>query len=35
VVRVYRDEKAIKSIELGVEMFLNEMAELMQRLEAA
>lgn len=35
VVRVYRDEKAIKSIELGVEMFLNEMHELMARLEAA
>lgn len=35
VVRVHRDEKAIKSIELGVEMFLNEMRELMARLEAA
>jgi hypothetical protein len=35
VVRVYRDETAIKSIELGVEMFLNEMYELMARLEAA
>jgi hypothetical protein len=35
VVRVYRDETAIKSIELGVEMFLNEMFELMARLEAA
>jgi hypothetical protein len=33
--RVYRDEIAIKSIELGVEMFLNEMHELMARLEAA
>lgn len=35
VVRVYRDETAIKSIEFGVEMFLNEMHELMQQLEAA
>lgn len=35
VVRVYRDEKDIKSIELGCEMFLNEMHELMARLEAA
>jgi len=35
VVRVYRDEKDITSIELGVEMFLNEMHELMARLEAA
>ncbi len=35
VVRVYRDETAIKSIELGVELFLNEMQELMARLEAA
>lgn len=35
VERVYRDEKAIKSIELGCEMFLNEMNELMARLEAA
>lgn len=33
--RVYRDEKAIKSIELGCEMFLNEMHELMMKLEAA
>jgi hypothetical protein len=33
--RVYRDEVKIKSIELGVELFHNEMAELMQRLEAA
>jgi hypothetical protein len=35
VVRVYRDETQIKSIELGVEMFLNEMHELMARVEAA
>jgi hypothetical protein len=35
VVRVYRDEVKIKSIELGCEMFLNEMHELMARLEAA
>lgn len=35
VVRVYRDETQIKSIELGVEMFLNEMHELMAQLEAA
>lgn len=35
VVRVHRDEVAIKSIELGVEMFLNEMNELMQQVEAA
>lgn len=35
VVRVYRDEKAIKSIELGCVMFLNEMNELMTKLEAA
>jgi hypothetical protein len=35
VERVYRDEVKIKSIELGVEMFLNEMQELMARLEAA
>lgn len=35
VVRVHRDEQQIKSIELGVEMFLNEMAELMVQLEAA
>lgn len=35
VVRVYRDEKAIKSIELGVLMFLNEMYELMAQLKAA
>lgn len=35
VVRVYRDDIAIKSIELGVEMFLNEMFELMTKLEAA
>jgi len=33
--RVYRDETMIKSIELGVEMFLNEMHELMTKLEAA
>lgn len=35
VERVYRDEKAITSIELGVTMFLNEMHELMAQLEAA
>ena len=35
VTRVYRDELAIKSIELGVELFLNEMQELMAQLEAA
>jgi hypothetical protein len=35
VKRVYRDEVKIKSIELGVEMFLNEMAEIMAKLEAA
>lgn len=35
VTRVYRDETQIKSIELGVEMFLNEMQELMAQLEAA
>jgi hypothetical protein len=35
VVRAYRDEVKIKSIELGVEMFRNEMNELMQQLEAA
>jgi hypothetical protein len=35
VVRVPRDEVKIKSIELGVTMFLNEMQELMQQLEAA
>jgi hypothetical protein len=35
VTRVYRDEVKIKSIELGVEMFLNEMQELMAQLEAA
>ena len=35
VTRVYRDEVKIKSIELGVELFLNEMQELMARLEAA
>jgi hypothetical protein len=35
VTRVYRNDVAIKSIELGVEIFLNEMRELMQRLEAA
>lgn len=33
--RVHRDEVAIKSIALGVEMFLNEMNELMNKLEAA
>lgn len=33
--RVYRDEKAIANIALGVEMFLNEMHELMAQLEAA
>lgn len=33
--RVYRDETMIKSIALGVEMFLNEMHELMTKLEAA
>jgi hypothetical protein len=33
--KLYRDEMKIKSIELGVEMFTNEMAELMARLEAA
>ena len=33
--RVYRDETQIKSIALGVEMFLNEMHELMTKLEAA
>jgi hypothetical protein len=33
--RVYRDEVKIKSIELGVAMFLNEMAEVMAKLEAA
>jgi hypothetical protein len=33
--RVYRDEVKIKSIELGVEMFENEMHELMSQLEAA
>lgn len=33
--RVYRDETKIKSLELGVTMFLNEMHELMQQLEAA
>lgn len=32
VCRVHRDEKKIKSIELGVTMFLNEMKELMQTL---
>jgi hypothetical protein len=35
VTRVYRDEVKIKSIELGIEMFLNEMYELMTRLKAA
>jgi hypothetical protein len=35
VQRVYRDEIKIKSIELGVEVFLNEMQELMQQLEEA
>jgi hypothetical protein len=35
VERVYRDEIKIKSIELGVEVFLNEMQELMAQLEAA
>lgn len=35
IARVYRDEKEIKSIELGVEMFLNEMHEIMNKLEAA
>jgi hypothetical protein len=35
VQRVYRDATAIKSIELGVEIFLNEMEELMSQLEAA
>lgn len=35
VKRVHRDEKLIKSIELGVTMFLNEMHELMATLEAA
>lgn len=33
--RVYRDELAITSIALGVEMFLNDMNELMGQLEAA
>lgn len=33
--RVYRNEKAIKSLELGVEMFLNEMEEILVQLEAA
>lgn len=33
--RVYRDEAKIKSIELGVMMFLNEMQELMNQLKAA
>ena len=33
--RVYRDEKKITSIALGVEMFTNEMLELMAQLEAA
>lgn len=33
--RVYRDEAKITSIALGVEMFLNEMHELMNKLEAA
>lgn len=33
--RVYRDEAKIKSLELGVEMFTNEMLELMTKLEAA
>jgi hypothetical protein len=33
--RVYRDEVKIKSLELGVELFKNEMDELMARLEAA
>lgn len=32
VKRVERDEKLIKSIELGVEMFLNEMNELMEAI---
>jgi hypothetical protein len=34
VKRVYRDETKIKSIELGVEMFLSEMLEVMAKLEA-
>lgn len=33
VKRVYRDEKLIKSIELGVEIFNNELNELMAKLE--
>jgi hypothetical protein len=33
--RVYRDEAKIKSIELGVELFHNEMEEVMTQLEAA
>jgi hypothetical protein len=33
--RVYRDEVKIKSLELGLEMFRNEMYELMQQLEKA
>lgn len=33
VKRVYRDEKAIKSIALGVEIFNNELHELMAKLE--
>ncbi len=33
--RVYRDETKIKSLELGVELFTNEMLELMTKLEAA
>lgn len=33
--RLYRDETKIKSIELGVEMFLSEMLETMSKLEAA
>lgn len=31
--RVYRDEKAIKSLELGVTIFLNELADLMEQIE--
>lgn len=31
--RVYRDEKAIKSLELGVTMFLNDLADLMEQIE--
>lgn len=33
--KVYRDEAKIKQIEFGVEVFTNEMEELMAKLEAA